>query len=45
MQFIQEKINWYECDMMDPKSVTKAIRKIKPDIIFRFGKKPFYYYK
>ena len=31
---IQEKINWYDCDMLDPKAVAKGINKIKPDIIY-----------
>jgi GDP-4-dehydro-6-deoxy-D-mannose reductase len=38
---VQEKINWYDCDMMDPKSVTKGIRKIKPDIIFHMASQSF----
>ncbi len=38
---IQEKINWYDCDMMDPKAVAKGIKKIKPDLIFHMASQSF----
>jgi len=38
---IQEKINWYDCDMLDPKAVYKGIKQIKPDIIFHMASQSF----
>lgn len=38
---IEDKIQWCDCDMMDPKSVTKATEKIKPDIIFHMASQSF----
>ncbi len=38
---IEDKIKWCDCDMMDPKSVTKAIDKIRPDIIFHMASQSF----
>jgi GDP-4-dehydro-6-deoxy-D-mannose reductase len=37
----QEKINWYDCDMLDPKAVNKGIKHIKPDIIFHMASQSF----
>jgi|TARA_B100000959_G_C14414511_1_gene391893 GDP-4-dehydro-6-deoxy-D-mannose reductase len=38
---IQGKINWCDCDMLDPKSVAKGIKQIKPDIIFHMASQSF----
>jgi len=38
---IEEEIEWCDCDMMDPKSVSKAIAKIRPDIIFHMASQSF----
>lgn len=38
---IEDKIQWYDCDMMDAKSVLKAIGKIRPDIIFHMASQSF----
>lgn len=37
----EEQLQWYDCDMSDPKSVTKAIGQIKPDIIFHMASQSF----
>ncbi len=38
---IEEEIRWYDCDMTDAKSVSKAIGKIKPDVIFHMASQSF----
>ncbi len=38
---IYEKINWIDCDITDPISVEKLIRKVKPDRIFHFAAESF----
>ena len=38
---IEEKIEWIDCDMMDPKSVAKAINICKPDKIFHMASQSF----
>jgi GDP-4-dehydro-6-deoxy-D-mannose reductase len=38
---IEDRIKWVDCDMMDPKSVAKAIGQIKPDIIFHMAAQSF----
>ncbi len=37
----EHKIEWYDCDMMDMKSVMKAIDKIRPDIVFHMASQSF----
>ena len=41
VQHIEEKVNWIDCDMMDNKSVAKAIEKCKPDKIFHMASQSF----
>ena len=41
VQHIEDKVNWIDCDMMDNKSVTKAIEKCKPDKIFHMASQSF----
>lgn len=36
-----ERVRWIDCDMMDPKSVTKAIAAIRPDIVFHMASQSF----
>ena len=38
---VLDKIEWYDCDMMDMKSVMKSIAGIKPDIIFHMASQSF----
>ena len=38
---IYDKINWMDCDITDPISVEKLIRKINPDKIFHFAAESF----
>ena len=38
---IENQINWIDCDMMDNKSVFKAIEEIKPDKIFHMASQSF----
>lgn len=38
---LEDKVRWYDCDMLEYKSVVKAIRKIKPDIIFHMASQSF----
>jgi len=38
---IEDKIRWVDCDMMDAKAVTKAIQKVKPDVIFHMASQSF----
>ena len=38
---IENQIDWYDCDMMDMKSVMKAIGVIKPDIVFHMASQSF----
>lgn len=38
---IEDKIRWEDCDMMDPKAVTKAVGKVKPDVIFHMASQSF----
>ena len=41
VQHLDDKIKWIDCDMMDSKSVSKAINKSKPDIIFHMASQSF----
>jgi len=41
IKHIEDKISWIDCDMMDNKSVTKAIEKCKPDKIFHMASQSF----
>ena len=41
VQHIEDKIDWIDCDMMDNKSVTKAIEKCKPEKIFHMASQSF----
>lgn len=38
---IEGEVEWYDCDMIDIKSVIKSIGKIKPDIIFHMASQSF----
>ena len=38
---IEDRINWTDCDMTDPKAVGKAIGRIKPDVIFHMASQSF----
>ena len=41
VKHIDNKVNWINCDMMDNKSVTKAIAGCKPDKIFHMASQSF----
>jgi len=41
VRHIEEKIEWYDCDMLDGKAVTKYIGKIRPDIVFHMAAQSF----
>ncbi len=41
VRHIEEKIEWLDCDMMDSKSVRKAIEKCRPDKIFHMASQSF----
>lgn len=41
VQHIEDKVDWIDCDMMDSKSVAKAIEKCKPDKIFHMASQSF----
>jgi len=41
VKHIEEKINWIDCDMMDSKSVAKAIDICKPDKVFHMASQSF----
>lgn len=38
---IEDKIEWFDCDLMDQKAALKAIQLIKPDIIFHMAAQSF----
>ena len=38
---IENHIEWYDCDMMDFKAVSKAINEIRPDTIFHMAAQSF----
>lgn len=38
---IENEIEWHDCDMMDIRAVSKAVGKIKPDIIFHMAAQSF----
>jgi GDP-4-dehydro-6-deoxy-D-mannose reductase len=38
---IEDKINWFDCDMMEGKSVMKCLKEIRPDIIFHMASQSF----
>jgi GDP-4-dehydro-6-deoxy-D-mannose reductase len=38
---IEDRIEWLDCDMMDPKAVTKVVGKVKPEIIFHMASQSF----
>ena len=37
----EARIQWYDCDMMDPKAVFKSVNAIMPDIIFHMASQSF----
>ncbi len=41
VRHIEDKINWIDCDMLDSKSVAKAINNCKPDKIFHMASQSF----
>ena len=41
VKHIEDKINWIDCDMTDPKAVSKAIKICKPDKIFHMASQSF----
>ncbi len=38
---IQDRIKWVDCDMVDPKAVTGAVREVMPDKIFHMAAQSF----
>jgi GDP-4-dehydro-6-deoxy-D-mannose reductase len=38
---LADAVTWVDCDMMDPKSVMKAIASVKPDIVFHMASQSF----
>lgn len=38
---IADRIRWIDCDMLDPKSVGKAIGAVRPDIVFHMASQSF----
>jgi GDP-4-dehydro-6-deoxy-D-mannose reductase len=38
---LEHQVEWVDCDMMDMKSVMKAIAQIKPDVIFHMASQSF----
>lgn len=38
---IENQIQWVDCDMMDAKSVAKAVKAVKPDVIFHMASQSF----
>jgi GDP-4-dehydro-6-deoxy-D-mannose reductase len=38
---VEGQIHWVDCDMMDTKSVLKAVATVKPDIIFHMASQSF----
>lgn len=38
---IEDRVRWHDCDMMDSKSVSKAIAEIRPDSIFHMASQSF----
>lgn len=41
VRHIEDKIRWVDCDMMDPKSVGKAIAEVKPAVIYHMAAQSF----
>jgi len=41
VQHFFDKITWYDCDLTDPVSTEKVIKKINPDKIFHFAAESF----
>jgi len=35
------KVEWFDCDLLDPKPIQQIIKKIKPDIIFHMASQSF----
>ena len=38
---LSNKIEWFDCDLLDPKSVQAALKEIKPQIIFHMASQSF----
>ena len=38
---IEDRIEWWDCDMLDMKSCVKAIRAIRPDVVFHMASQSF----
>ncbi|MBI5201887.1 MAG: GDP-mannose 4,6-dehydratase, partial [Elusimicrobia bacterium] len=38
---IENDVEWHDCDMLDPKATAKAIRAIKPDVVFHMASQSF----
>ena len=38
---IINKIEWFDCDLLDPKAIQNVLKKIKPDIIFHMASQSF----
>ena len=38
---LSNKIEWFNCDLLDPKSIQTAIKEIKPQIIFHMASQSF----
>lgn len=41
VRHFEGKVRWYDCDMLEYKSVVKSIEEIKPDIIFHMASQSF----
>ena len=38
---LEQDVEWFDCDMMDPKSVIKQVGTTKPDVIFHMASQSF----
>ena len=41
IRHLTNKIQWYDCDLLDNKSINLIIKEIKPDIIFHMASQSF----
>jgi GDP-4-dehydro-6-deoxy-D-mannose reductase len=41
VQHLEDKINWIDCDMMDPKGTSRAVAASRPDTIFHMASQSF----
>ncbi len=41
IKHIEDRIEWFDCDLLDAKSITKVISKIKPNYIFHMAAQSF----